>query len=442
MSDSNSAPPGAPPPVPARGIGDLLKIGTPLLLAVLVGFVVAYRFVDPAPPDRIVLATGEAGGAYAGFGEAYRRRLAAFDVEVVLRETAGSAESLGLLRAREVDAAFVQGGVATDVDRAVTESLGSLFFEPLWIFLRERQGAARLTDLAGLRIAIGPEGSGTRAVASELLARNGVPGPFESGDLAASVDALLAGELDAVFLIAGADSPVVRRLLLTEGITPFSFRRAEAYTRTHRFLAHVTLPEGMADYARNLPAADVELIAPIANLAVRDGLHPALVDLLVQAASMVHSEGGVFEEPGAFPTPRAIDLPLNPEAHRFYEYGPPFLQRYLPFWQATLVDRLKVMLIPLVALLIPVFRLFPPIYRWRVRSRIYRWYTELREIDPRNRSGFDLDEALVQAERIEREVAEVEAPASYAQELYDLHLHLEFVQRQLAERRRTTNAPG
>ena len=445
MSDSNSAPPGTQPAAPARGIGDLLKIGTPLLLVVLVGFVVAYRFVDPAPPDRMVLATGEAGGAYATFGEAYRRRLAAFDVEVVLRETAGSAENLGLLRAGEVDAAFVQGGVATDVDRAVTESLGSLFFEPLWIFLREsdrdRERAARLTDLGGLRIAIGPEGSGTRAVASELLARNGVPGPFLSGDLEASVDALLAGELDAVFLIAGADSPVVRRLLLRDGITPFSFRRAEAYTRTHRFLAHVTLPEGMADYARNLPAADIELIAPIANLAVRDGLHPALVDLLVQAASLVHGEGGVFEEPGAFPTPRAIDLPLNPEAYRFYEYGPPFLQRYLPFWQATLVDRLKVMLIPLVALLIPVFRLFPPIYRWRVRSRIYRWYTELREIDPRNRSGFDFDEALAQAERIEREVAEVEAPASYAQELYDLHLHLEFVQRQLAERRRTANAP-
>ena len=441
MSESNSAPPGASPAAPARGIGDLLKIGTPLLLVVLVGFVIAYRFVDPAPPGRIVMATGEAGGAYATFGEAYRRRLAAFDVEVVLKETAGSAESLELLRAGEVDVAFVQGGVATDADREVAESLGSLFYEPLWIFLREGPEVVRLTDLAGLRVAIGPEGSGTRAVASELLARNGVDGPFASGDLATSVEALLTGALDGVFLIAGADSPVVGRLLRTEGITPFSFRRAEAYTRTHRFLAHVTLPEGMIDYARNLPSADVELVAPTANLAVREALHPALVDLLVQTAAGLHGEGGVFEEPGAFPTARAIDLPLNPEAHRFYEYGPPFLQRYLPFWLATLLDRLKVMLIPLVALLIPVFRLFPPIYRWRVRSRIYRWYTELREIDPRNRSGFDLDEALAQAERIEREVAEVEAPASYAQELYDLHLHLEFVQRQLAERRRAANAP-
>ncbi len=440
MSDSTPASRETHDSPPSRGLGDVLKIGTPLALFVLVGFFVAYRFVDPAPPDRVVLATGPAGGAYATFGEAYRHRLADFDVELELRETAGSAENLRLLRTGAVDVAFVQGGVARDEDRVSLESLGSLFYEPLWIFLRAGTTAARLTDLEGRRIAIGPEGSGTRAVAGELLARNGLRGPFSVEDVAKSAEALSSGEIDAAFMIAGADSPVVRRLLLAEGVTPFSFRRAEAYTRTHRFLAHVTLPEGMIDYARNLPASDVELVAPTANLVVRDALHPALVDLLVQAADALHGPGGVFEAPGEFPSPHAIDLPLNAEAHRFYEYGPPFLQRYLPFWLATLVDRLKVMLIPLVALLIPVFRLFPPIYRWRVRSRIYRWYTELREIDPRNRSEFDLDAAIAEADRIEREVSEVEAPASYAQELYDLHLHLEFVQRQLAARRQSDPA--
>ncbi|MEM9176287.1 MAG: TAXI family TRAP transporter solute-binding subunit [Myxococcota bacterium] len=423
-----------------RGFADLFRIGTPLALLVVVGFFVAYRFVDPAPPDRIVMATGQAGGAYAVFGETYRARLAEFDIEVELRETAGTAENLERLREGEVDVAFVQGGVARAVDRARLESLGSLFYEPLWIFLGSGIEAERLTDLEGLRLGVGPEGSGTIEVATRLLERNGHTGPVESLPIGESVEGLLAGRLDAIFLIAGADSPVVGRLLRSEAVAPFSFRRAEAYTRTDRFLAHVTLPEGMIDYARNLPSQDVELIAPTANLAVREGLHPALVDLLVQAASSVHGRGGVFEAPGAFPTPVAIDLPLNPEAHRFYEYGPPFLQRYLPFWLATLIDRLKVMLIPLVALLIPVFRLFPPIYRWRVRSRIYRWYTELREIDPRNRGDFDLAAALAEADRIEREVAEVEAPASYAQELYDLHLHVEFVQRQLAARQAALDA--
>lgn len=195
----------------------------------------------------------------------------------------------------------------------------------------------------------------------------------------------------------------------------------------------------MIDYARNIPDREIELIAPTANLVIREDLHPALVDLLVQSAASIHGGGGVFEEPGAFPTPDFIDLPLNAEARRFYEYGPPFLQRYLPFWLATLVDRLKVMLIPLVALLIPIFRLFPPVYRWRVRSRIYRWYTELRDLEgPQHAPGEHphaaLDQAIRAAQRIENEVAEIEAPASYAQELYDLRLHLEFVQRQLEAR--------
>ncbi len=440
MSNPNPASAASRGSSASRGLADFLKLGTPLLSLVILGFFVAYRFVDPAPPDRIVMATGQAGGAYAVFGEVYRARLAEFDIEVELRETAGSAENLDLLAAEEVDVAFVQGGVAGAEARKHLESLGSLFYEPLWIFLQADDPAERLTDLSGRRLGIGPEGSGTIEVATRLLERNGLAGPFDRAPIAESVDALLAGQLDAVFLIAGADSPLVARLLRSGVVRPFSFRRAEAYTRTDRFLAHVVLPEGMIDYARNLPAADVDLVAPTANLAVRESLHPALVDLLVQTAAAVHGQGGVFEAPGAFPTPVAIDLPLNPEAHRFYEYGPPLLQRYLPFWLATLVDRLKVMLIPLIALLIPVFRLFPPIYRWRVRSRIYRWYTELREIDPRNRTDFDLPTAIAEADRIEREVAEVEAPASYAQELYDLHMHVEFVQRQLAERQAAVTA--
>ena len=186
----------------------------------------------------------------------------------------------------------------------------------------------------------------------------------------------------------------------------------------------VTLPEGIIDYARNIPSRELILVAPAANLVVSSELHPALVDLLIQSAAEIHGGGGVFEEPGAFPSATFIDLPLNAEAQRFYEYGPPFLQRYLPFWLATLVDRLKVMLIPLIALLIPVFRLFLPLYRWRVRSRIYRWYTELRDIDPRNRSDFDLEDAITRSQRIEIKFAEVEAPASYGEELYQLRLHV------------------
>jgi len=415
--------------------GDLWKIGAPVFAIVAVGFFLAYWFVDPAPPSRIVVATGEASGAYHAFGAEYRARLREFEIEVELRETAGSDESLELLRERKVDVAFVQGGVSDPADGEQLESLGSLYYEPLWVFVRAGSEAVRLSDLAGLRIAVGPEGSGTQAIALELLARNGIE--TRGFDLAgrAGVDALLTGQVDAAFLIASPTSELVRELLLDPRAQLFSFSRAEAYVRTHRFLSHVVLPEGMIDFARNIPDRRIDLVAPTANLVGHADLHPALVDLLVQSAAKIHGPGGVFESPGTFPTADFIELPLNSEAERYYKYGPPFLQRYLPFWLATLVDRLKVMLIPLVALLIPIFRLFPPIYRWRVRSRIYRWYTELREIDPRNRGDFGLEEAIAEVQRIENEVTEVEAPASYAQELYDLHLHVEFVKRQLEERR-------
>ena len=339
-------------PDPNRNPGsDLLKLGAPVGLIVVIAFFLTFRFVDPAPPSAIVLATGEDGGAYAVFGEAYRERLRAFEIDVALRSSAGTAENLELLLRGEADVAFVQGGVANAAAFAELETLGSLYYEPLWAFHRSDLRAALLTDFSGLRLAIGSEGSGTRAVAKALLAANGI----EAGlvDLAgrASVDALLAGEIDVAFLIASPDSALVRELLLSDVVSPFSFRRAEAYTRTHRYLSHVTLPEGMIDYARNIPHQPIELVAPTAQLVVLKDLHPALVDLMAQSAGAIHGAGGVFEGPGSFPTPAFVDLELNPEARRYYEYGPPFLQRYLPFWLATMVDRLKVMLIPLLSLI-------------------------------------------------------------------------------------------
>jgi len=419
----------------ARGtrVWDSLKLGGPILALILLGFAVAYLFVGPAPPERITLATGEAGGAYALFGSRYQEILSENGIELVLRESAGSAENLALLRERDIDAAFVQGGVAEEPDRDAIESLGSLYFEPLWGFHRVDLQVDRLSDLAELRVSAGPEGSGTRAVVLRLLSANGIASAPLALPNDEAVAGLREGALDAVFLIGSLESPVVRDLLLDERIEPLSFRRADAYERTHRFLSKLVLPEGVVDYAANVPRREIVLVAATTNLAIRDDVHPALLDLLVQAAARVHGAGGVFEDPGAFPTPRYIDFPLNTEARRYYKHGPPFLQRYLPFWQATAIDRLKVMLIPLVALLIPLFRAFPPLYRWRVRSRIYRWYTELREIDPRDSSAFSIERALAEARRIEDEVARVPAPASYAQELYDLRLHIDFIRRRLSE---------
>ncbi|MEW8013330.1 MAG: TAXI family TRAP transporter solute-binding subunit [Candidatus Sedimenticola endophacoides] len=324
-------------------------------------------------------------------------------------------------------------------------SLGSLYFEPLWVFYREGQPLARLSDLADRRIAIGPEGSGTRSLALQLLEENGIresagqhpPLPGE-----AAADALVSGEVDAAFFVASPQSPVVGRLLASPGIRLLSFDRADAYTGRHRYLTSVVLPEGMIDLARNLPHKDTRLLAASANLVARKGLHPALVDLLLQAATASHGDGGWFEARGQFPSARYLAYPLSKEAQRFHEHGPPLLQRYLPFWAATLVDRLKVMLLPLVALMIPLFKLMPPLYRWRIRSRIYRWYREVLSIDrDLDSEKTDLRAAIGDLDAIDREVAKVSVPLSYAEELYDLRLHIALVREKLERSREETRPP-
>jgi hypothetical protein len=234
--------------------------------------------------------------------------------------------------------------------------------------------------------------------------------------------------------VGSVDSPVIRTLVERSDIRLLDIKRAEAYTRLDRSLSQVRLPEGAIDLDRNIPSQDKRLISTVAELVVGPDFHPALVDLLLQAATRVHGGGDLFAAPGTFPSERWVDLPIDSDAARYFKFGPPFLQRYMPFWAATQVDRLKVMLIPLIALLLPLIRIFPPTYRWRVRSRIYRWYKELRLAETMSadlQSEAELQERLAEVDRIEAEVAKVETPSSYAEELYSLRLHVEFVRRQI-----------
>lgn len=420
---------------------DRLKIVMPVIFLIALGFAVAYLFVNPAPPSRIVLSGGAAGGAYQVYAERYRAALAREGVTLEIQSSQGSLENIQRLQAGEADVALVQGGIPAPSPEPALLSLGSVFYEPLWVFHRRGLEIELLSDLRGLRIDVGPTGSGTRPVALRLLADNGIQGDaprLTSLPPEESSQSLLAGRIDALFLVASAGSPLVLELLRAESVVPLTFQRAEAYTRLHRDLSHGTLPEGVIDLATNIPAHDVQLVAPTANLVVREDFHPALSDLLLKSAFEVHSKGGLLEEPTEFPSPRYVAFPLSPEADRFYKNGPPFLSRYLPFWAATLVDRLKVMLIPLVALMLPAFRIMPPAYRWRVRSRIYRWYKELLAVDPERRGEEDPASAaarIAEIDRIADEVNKVPAPPSYAVELYDLRRHIAFVRERAARAR-------
>lgn len=413
----------------------LLRIYGPAAALVLIAFIVAFQFIKPAPPDKVVMATGGPAGAYYAFGQRYAAYLAKENIVLELRNTAGSVENIALLEAGEVDLAMVQGGIQGKTGQDLLLSLGSVYYEPLWLFHRTDQSIERLTDLKELKVAIGREGSGTRALVEPLLMDNGMGDAFNISSLGGgdAAEALLSGEVDAAFFVTSASSGLVKKLLEAPGISVANLRRSEAYARRYRYLNNLKLPEGVVDLANNIPHQDLNLLAPTANVVVHPDTHPAVIDLMLQAASEVHSQGGWFEQADEFPKAEYLAFPLSKEASRYYKYGPPFLQRYLPLWAASLLDRIKVMLLPLLVLMIPLFKVMPPIYTWRMRARVYRWYSELEAIDEAMRhDGADKDDLRGRLKDIEEEVRDIELPLSFTAQVYDLRQHIDLVYQKLA----------
>jgi len=443
----------------ARTVRDTLISARDLMLAVgpfvLLGIALlagAYYFLKPQPPKRVVLATGPEQSAYAEFGERYRAELKRHRIEVALRPTPGSRENLRLLREGKegVDIAFVQGG-SSESTRAREEaakgvplvSLGSLFYEPVWIFYRADIAKAakppgtftELSQFRNLKVNVGARGSGSVGLFSRLMTDNlmdreeVVRGRL---DLTPAVVALLNAEIDAVVMVSAPESPLVQMLLATPGIRTFEFPQAEAYARRRPYLSPVTLPRGVADIARDVPSHDIPLLAATTSLVAREGMHPALQQLFVQAAAKIHKEPGWISRGGQFPSARQSEFPLSAEAERFYRTGPPVLQRYMPFWFANLVDRMWVALVSIIAMLIPLSRVVPPVYAFRIRSRVFRWYRVVRDIEDRiGKDGVDPADLLARLDQLESTVERVSLPLAYTNELYDLRAHINIVRKRL-----------
>jgi TRAP transporter TAXI family solute receptor len=421
---------------------DLFATAWWIFLIAGIGFFIAYQFVQPAPPKKIVITTGGEAGAYYQYARRYAAILARDDITLEVRTSAGSLQNLERLTSGEVQVGFVQGGVVVPKDEQAGEtdsglmSLGSMFYEPLWVFHRGAAPLIRLTDLRGKRIAIGQEGSGVRQLAQQLLAVNDIP----LGELVLPLAGLTAaeelqqGRIDAVFVVAGETAPVVQVLVRSPGIRLMSFDLTDAYQRRFPFLTKLTVPHGVFDLVRDLPPDNIRLLAPTANLVVRDDLHPALQTLLLQAAREVHGRSGFFQDAGEFPSYKDHMLPLSPEAARFYKSGPPFLQRYLPFWLAVLVDRLIVLLIPVFALLIPLLKIAPALYTWRVRAKVFRCYGELKYLEEDLRLRFDparLAEYRARLDALDDEARGLRVPLGFTDLVYTLREHVNLVREAL-----------
>jgi TRAP-type uncharacterized transport system substrate-binding protein len=434
-----------------------LTVGPFVLLAaaLLAG---AYYLLKPTPPKRVVLATGSEQAAYAAFGKRYQEELKRYGIEVVLRPTVGSRENLRLLQdpKSDVQIAFVQGGSSAapggasaapdgekDDGKVPVMSLGSMFYEPLWLFYRaeaakklNREGViSDFSQLRGLRVNVGARGSGIPGVMNRMLLANLMERDDiqrSSLDLTPGVMALLEGKLDAVALVSAPESPLVQMLLQTPGIKTYEFAQAEAYARRYRFLSAVTLPRGVVDLSRNVPPADVVMVAATCSLVAREDLHPALVQLFVQAAARIHGGGGWISRAGQFPTAQNTEFPLARDAERYYHNGPPAMQRYLPFWLANLIDRMWVALFSIAVILIPLARVVPPLYQYRIRSRIYRWYRDLRQIEEElARANVPAADLLQRLNKLDAKAERVMVPLAYTDELYALRSAIDLVRSRL-----------
>ncbi len=422
---------------------DLLSSVAPFVLLTLLLLALAYAWLDPMPPRQITLATGPAQSAYDELGKRYAQILKGYGIEVKQQPSQGAAHNLQLLREGQVDIAFVQGGTGAPTEDDALESLGSLFVEPVWLFYRGEaarrvrpQGTlTSLGELQGLRLNVGAEGSGVPSLMQRLFDANRIdPASLRLStlDQTPAVMALLAGEIDALVLASAPESLMVQMLLQTPGVRLMDFSQSEAYARRFSFLTPVTLPRGVVDLARDIPAQDVRLIATTTTLLAGPDVHPALLQLFSQASLRLHGPAGWFNRVREFPNTGQTEFPLAQEAERTLRNGVPLLQRYLSFTLANLLERMWLALGIILASLLPLSRIVPPLYTFRIRSRVFRWYAQLKQIEERIGAGAGSREEWLQAlQQLDARAARVKVPLSYAEELYALRQHIGMVRARL-----------
>lgn len=410
------------------------------LLIMVFFFWVSYHYIRPFPPKSLVMATGMEGGAFAFYGERYQQILARDNIRLDLRFTSGAVENLRLLKNKThgVEVGFVQGGIARAESISNLVSLGNLTYSPLWVFYRGNKIFDDLSQLKGKSIAIGPEGSGVQKFARDLLKAANVISSETVLHEISYIDAhkeIKEGRLDAIMAFGTADNQFILRLLKEKDIRLMNFSQVEAYTRLFPDLSHVVLPKGILDPSERLPASDVHLLSPKVDLIIHKDLHPALVYLFLKASVEIHGKAGWVHKAGEFPSLSKQDFSISEQAQRFYRSGGSLLYDYLPFWAATFIDRMIILLIPLGVVIIPLVGILPWIYTWQNRSKYYRWYRELRDIEKEITERIqpeNIKNLQARLDSIEEAVSKIHVSIAFYDELFILKEHIHMVRRQFS----------
>lgn len=426
---------------------DLLAAGsnTTLVLAGLAVVIIGLclRYVVTAPPHRLVIATDGPDGYFTRTARLYGEKLAAQGVALEIVTTHGAVDNLARINApgSDVDVAFVNGGL-TDAKRSPhLESLGSIAYDPVWVVYRSALGVrAGLPKLRGLRIGIGREGSGTESIARTILSASGVDATNSTlltNDGGGEVEAqeMLAGQLDAALVMGPPEAAQIRALFDQDGLTVMNLADAEGLSRNLTFLHALVVPRSTVDLARQKPDEDMSIVASTVTLVARDDVHPALIYLLMSIVDDVHEPPSLLHKENEFPADKDTDLPLSPQAEAYYRSGKPFLQRYLPFGLASVVERLIKVAVPVLLVILPFLRAFPAFYQWRVKSRLARVYRQLLDVERTVHApgaSRSVEEYDAKIRTIERRLRAETIPIMYSNELYALREHIDLVRRQIA----------
>ena len=421
---------------------ELLKAVIPIVLLISLALVAAYHLIDAAPPKKIVIALNGQSANYKAYASIYQALLKNDGISLEIRETTGDIENVALLKdpASQVDLAIVQDGVTRSEGAGTLQSLGSLYYEPVWVLCRCDAKVDHLAHFKGKRIAIGKEGEGANLLAVKLLEKSGL-NKHNTRILniggKASVESLLNQSADAAILVDSIDSSLVKKALTKKGIRLVDLDDAEAYTKHFSYLHRLSLPESTIDIQRNTPSTSINLVSPTVTLLANENLHPALIYLMMKVITQVHHSEGLLSANNEFPAIKTSEVAPSTQALNFYKSGPPFLDKYLPFWAATLISRTAIVIIPILAILIPLIKFIPSIYNSFLRFRLFKYYGELRFIEMQLRQEKDSENWAFfyqKLDDIEDRVSGMKLPISFSQYIYELRVNIQFVRSQLSSK--------
>ena len=411
----------------------IYKVISSLIISVILAVYFMSSFIEPAPDKELSIATGSVNGTYYKSALKYKELLAKQHVKLNIITTTGSVENLDLVNAKKADIAFVQGGIIDSQDNPNISSLASVYYEPLWVFYKNRGYSIEyIVELISKKVSIGINGSGTQYLTIQILVDNGITTDNTSLVSLSNKQAkeqLISGEIDAAFMVSSPSSTQIVELLANPEIELLNLKRVKAYNQKYKFLSSLVLHEGTIDLYKNIPSENKKLLSTTANLVCRDDLNSELIRIFLKQIKKVHSRESIFEEENQFPSLDNLDTKINDEAKNYLTKGDSWLESIFPFWIASQIDRLKILLIPLLTLLFPLFKGVLPLYTWTIRSKIYKWYKKLDRLEYKDSlTQSNIESNIKELVKLKNEVQEqTKVPLSYKGEYYNLLLHIDLV---------------